>query len=183
MHALDVGIDRRIGFDHYATPDNALARAALEGRVRRNFQGFTDDVARTTIGLGASAISRVGDLYTQNEKDLPEYYDRISRAELATARGLELTAREKATGEAIHDLLCRGAADVSAALSAAAPAEVNAICAKLDALEADGLIQWLGDTVFIPGEARLLSRVVAMALDPYEIAPRRAAAPDLARAV
>lgn len=174
---------RRIGFDHYAKPGNALARAALEGRVRRNFQGFTDDLAAMTIGLGVSAISRVGDLYAQNEKDLSEYYCRIGRGALATARGLELTGRERATGDAIHDLLCRGAADVSAVLSDGSPAETNAICARLDALESDGLIEWLGDKVVIPGEARLLSRIVAMALDPYEFAPCGGGAAELARAV
>lgn len=162
---------RRIGFDHYARPGNRLARAAIEGRVRRNFQGFTEDAAAATIGIGASAISRIGDLYAQNEKRPIEYCARIAADQLATARGLQLSPWEAATARAIHDLLCRGVADISSLLAATGPHDAAAICANLDALEADGLIEWRDDRVFINEDARLLSRIVARALDPYEWVP------------
>ena len=174
---------RRVGFDHYAKPDNLLARADLEGRLRRNFQGFTDDVADTMLGFGASAIGYVGGLYAQNAKTLGDYYRRTDSQELATMRGLILSPREMAIGRTIRELLCRSQADIAALLASLAPTEANAVCARLDALEADGLISWEGDLVALAPEARPLSRVVAMALDPYEKAMAGNSLRSLARAV
>lgn len=174
---------RRIGFDHYAKPDNALAKADLDGRLRRNFQGFTEDIADTTLAFGASAISEVGGLYVQNAKNLADYYRRIDRQMLATAKGLALSPRERTIGAAIRELLCRAAVDISPVLSAVSSAEANAICTRLEALEADGVVAWDGDQLAIAPAARPLSRVVAMALDPYQTPASRAAAPSLARAV
>ena len=174
---------RRVGFDHYAKPDNALVKADLEGRLRRNFQGFTEDIADATLGFGASAISEVGGLYAQNAKGLADYYRRIDRQALATTRGLALSPRERVIGAAIRELLCRGAVDIAPVLSAASPAEAFAICARLEALEADGVITWEGDRLAIAKAARPFSRIVAMALDPYQTASPGAAAPSLARAV
>ncbi len=174
---------RRIGFDHYAKPDNPLARADIERRLRRNFQGFTDDLAETTIGVGASAIGCIDGLYAQNAKELPDYYARIGRGELATSRGLALSPRERTIAAAIRDLLCLGEADVSAALARLSPHEANAVCGRLDALETDGVIEWRGDVVTLAADARPLARVVAMALDPYEARAGAAATPTLARAI
>lgn len=175
---------RRIGFDHYAKPDNALARAEMEGRLRRNFQGFTDDVADATLGFGASAISYVGGLYAQNAKTLADYYRRIEFGDLATARGLILSPREVVIGRIIREILCRSAADISLLLSALSPAEANRVCSRLEELEADGVVTWEGDVITLSPDARMLSRVVAMALDPYEMTAK-APAPSrsLARAI
>lgn len=174
---------RRVGFDHYAKPDNPLARAESEGRLRRNFQGFTDDVADTTLSFGASAISHVGGLYAQNAKSLADYYRRVENGGLATVRGLILSPREARIGAVIRDILCRSNADIAPLLAALSPREANAICARLDALEADGVIAWDADHVILSQGAKSLARVVAMALDPYESGWTSAASPMLARAV
>ncbi|OFX04412.1 MAG: oxygen-independent coproporphyrinogen III oxidase [Alphaproteobacteria bacterium RIFCSPHIGHO2_12_FULL_63_12] len=174
---------RRVGFDHYAKPDNPLARAELEGRLRRNFQGFTDDLADTTIGFGASAIGFVGGLYAQNAKTLGDYYRCTDRGELATARGLVLSPREVTIGQTIRGLLCRSQADIASLLAALSPTEANAVCARLESLEADGVISWDGDRIALRPEARPLSRVVAMALDPYAPVIKDGAARTLARAL
>lgn len=174
---------RRIGFDHYARPHNALARAEIEGRLRRNFQGFTDDVAETTIGVGASAIGAIDGLFAQNERDIADYYDRIGRGVLATARGLVLSPCERTIGAAISDFLCRSETNLSALLARLTPLEANALCGRLDALEADGVIKWSGDSITLTAQARLLARVVAMALDPYESGPARQVGATLARAI
>lgn len=159
---------RRAGFDHYARPSSPLARAAAEGRLRRNFQGFTEDKATTTIGLGVSAISSIAGLQAQNAKDLGDYAGTVASGELATERGIEATAQEIVTGRTIEAILCRGQADIKEALAAVTPQEANAMCKRLDVLEADGVIEWRGDVVSIREEARLLARIVAAALDPYE---------------
>ena len=180
---LVAGGYRRVGFDHYAKPDNLLAKAEREGRLRRNFQGFTDDLADTTLGFGASAIGFIGGLYVQNAKTLGDYYRCIDRQELATARGLILSPREATVGRTIRELLCRSETDIAALLASLSRAEVNAVCARLEALESDGVISWDGDVVALSPAARPLSRVVAMALDPYAPAPAANSARSLARAV
>ena len=174
---------RRIGFDHYAKPDNALAVAEREGRLRRNFQGFTDDLALSTIGFGASAISSLNGLIAQNEKSLNGYYECLAAGDLPVARGLEMTSAEVVIAETIQALLCRAEANVAALLSRIALSDARAVCARLEVLEQDGLITWNGDLVRVEPEARLLSRCVAMALDPYEFSSKPASKDQLARAV
>ncbi len=162
---------RRIGFDHYARPDNALAIAAASGRLKRNFQGFADDPSPTILGVGASAISFVDGLYAQNEKNVGAYVGRIRRGESPVERGLLRTRRETVVAAAISDLLCGMSADVGGVLRAAAPAEALQLCAALDRFEADGVIAWQGDRIKVADDAFLLARAVAAALDPYAAAP------------
>jgi len=99
-----------IGFDHFAKPGDALAQVAREGRMRRNFQGFTDDRSRQLIGFGASAISEFPDLLTQNEK-ASGYYGMMVRAEgCAVRRGVARDADARRRGALIEQLLCFGRA-------------------------------------------------------------------------
>ncbi len=157
----------RIGFDHYAKPDNALAKAGFEGRLKRNFQGFTDDAATTLIGFGASAISFVDGLYAQNEKDIGAYAARARNGEAPVSRGLHRTKRETVLASAISDLLCNLKTNISLVLRGAPPADAIRICSALEGLEADGVIQWRGDTITLADGAHALARTVAMAIDPY----------------
>ncbi len=174
---------RRIGFDHYAKPDNPLARAENEGRLRRNFQGFTDDPADTTLGVGASSISFVGGLYAQNARALGDYYRQIESQELATVRGLVLSPKEARIGRTIREILCRSTADIADLLAALSPMEANAVCARLDELAGEGVISWDGAIVALATDARVLSRIVAAALDPYEAFNKDNPTRRLARAV
>lgn len=112
-----------IGFDHFALPGDPLARAAAEERVRRNFQGFTDDGADALIGLGASAISSLPDRFVQVEKNSGRYRMLAGSGLLAGARGIRRSPDDLARGHAIEALLCRGEARPGAALlERAAPA-------------------------------------------------------------
>ena len=90
-----------IGFDHYAKPHNSLAVAARENRLRRNFQGFTDEIAGTLIGFGATAISFIDGLYAQNEKDVRKYHETIGKQGLPVARGVQRTDRDEIVAAAI----------------------------------------------------------------------------------
>lgn len=76
---------RAIGFDHFAKPDDPLARAAATGKLRRNFQGFTDDQSLTLIGLGSSAVSSLPGLLMQNEKNSGRYRMLASQGRLTTS--------------------------------------------------------------------------------------------------
>lgn len=163
---VDAGY-HRIGFDHYAKPDNPLAKAAIEHRLKRNFQGFTDDAASALIGFGPSAISFVDGFYAQNEKGIVDYRQRVEHGELPIARGLQRTKRESVIAAAISELLCNMKTNISAVLRSAAPGDAIRMCSSLERLEADGIIQWNGDAISIADEAYALARVVAAAIDPY----------------
>lgn len=99
-----------VGFDHFARSGDPLAGAAREGRLHRNFQGFTDDHSRQLIGFGASAISEFPDLLTQNEK-AAGYYGMMVRADgCAARRGVARDADARRRGALIEKLLCSGRA-------------------------------------------------------------------------
>lgn len=158
----------RVGFDHYAKPHNSLSHAMRTGKLRRNFQGFTDDVAETTIGLGASAISFVKGLYAQNEKTVKDYVAVLAEGRLPVMKGVIRTPRDEIAARTIERALCSAETDLTHLFAALSPAEQDRIDAALDRLEADGVIRRAGLLVKIRQDAWALSRVVAAALDPRE---------------
>lgn len=149
-----------IGFDHFALPGDALAQAALAGRLRRNFQGFTEDPAEILIGLGASAISAFPGWLLQNEKNTGRYHLAVGAGQLATVRGLRRTAEDRLRGTAIEALLTTGAAEL-------ADVVVPATAEKLAPFVAAGLIEWYGGRLQMMPGALPYARVIAMALDAY----------------
>ena len=116
---------RRIGIDHFALPGDGLEVAARAGRLRRNFQGYTDDGCPTLIGLGASSISRFPQGYVQNAPATAAWQQRIAAGGLAGARGHALDAEDRLRARAIEMLLCDFRLDFAAlgpGADAAAPA-------------------------------------------------------------
>lgn len=97
-----------IGFNHFARPGDALAIAAAEGRLQRNFQGYTDDPADVLIGLGASAISDFPELLVQGEKAAGRYRARVATGGLAGGRGVPRTAEDRLRGTVIEALPADG---------------------------------------------------------------------------
>ncbi|MGZ9721027.1 oxygen-independent coproporphyrinogen III oxidase [Rhizobium miluonense] len=95
-----------IGIDHFALPTDSLAMAAREGRLTRNFQGYTDDPCETLIGLGPSSISRFREGYAQNTPSTGEYSRLIEAGSLAIARGLSLSGDDRLRGWVIERLMC-----------------------------------------------------------------------------
>ncbi|MBL44107.1 MAG: oxygen-independent coproporphyrinogen III oxidase [Sphingomonadaceae bacterium] len=106
-----------IGFDHFAKPGgDPLAKAAFEGRLKRNFQGFTDDQSEVLIGLGASSISSFPQLLAQNEKNSGRYRMLSSQGLLSAGRGVTRSADDRYRGAVIEQLLCQGRARLGACL-------------------------------------------------------------------
>ncbi|MBW4709343.1 oxygen-independent coproporphyrinogen III oxidase [Roseobacter sp. YSTF-M11] len=97
---------RQIGIDHFATPEDRLAIAAETGRLRRNFQGYTDDPAEVLIGLGASAISRFPQGYTQNAPATSAYAKAIGEGRFATARGHVFAGQDILRARIIEAIMC-----------------------------------------------------------------------------
>lgn len=103
---------RPIGIDHFAKPDDGLAKAADTGHLRRNFQGYTDDPCDTLIGFGASAISRFPQGYVQNAAATAAYTERINLASLAGHRGHVLSPSDHVIACIVENLMCRGCVDL-----------------------------------------------------------------------
>jgi oxygen-independent coproporphyrinogen-3 oxidase len=103
-----------IGMDHFARPDDELARARHEGRLRRNFQGYSVIPGDDVLGLGISAIGDVRGAYVQNEKKLSTYEEAVSAGVLPVARGIARTADDDVRRKVIHELMCNFRVDIGA---------------------------------------------------------------------
>ncbi len=97
-----------IGMDHFALPDDDLARAMRDGSLHRNFQGYSTHGDCDLIGLGVSAIGAVGNSYSQNRKDLSGYYAALDQGRLPVDRGIALSVDDVLRREVIQRLMCKG---------------------------------------------------------------------------
>ena len=97
-----------VGMDHFALPDDALAVAKRQGRLHRNFQGYSTQPDCDLIALGVSAIGRIGATYSQNAKTLEEYYDTLDQGRLPIVRGLAVTRDDLLRRSVIMALMCQG---------------------------------------------------------------------------
>ncbi|WP_176594604.1 oxygen-independent coproporphyrinogen III oxidase [Sphingobium sp. EM0848] len=153
-----------IGFDHFALPHDGLARATREGRLRRNFQGFTDDPADILLGLGASAISQFPDLIVQNEKQAGPWRERVDAGQLSATRGTIRTPEDRRRGRIIDALLCRGEAHVGTAHP----------MPDLSRFEQLGLIRLSEGRIILTRDALPYARSIAACFDAHlQIAERR----------
>lgn len=162
---------RAFGIDHFARPHDPLAKAAADGRLRRNFQGYTDDDAPVLLGFGASAISSFPDLLVQNEKNSGRYRMRVSAGGLPVARGIRRTAEDKARAAIIEDILCRGQSQVDAHgqhyLNDASAFEGG--LSALAPFERLGLVKRAGAEVQLEDHAWPYARLIAQCFDAYRI--------------
>jgi len=158
-----------IGLDHFARPDDSLARAAKDGTLRRNFQGYTADQANTMLGLGATSIGRTRDCYVQNRVETGAWARAVEAGELPLARILPLTAEDRLRGEVIERLMCQGEVDLCAvAARHTTPASVfDDARPALDEFEKAGLIARRGNYIVATPDGRRVIRVVASAFDAY----------------
>ena len=159
-----------IGMDHFARPDDALAIAQREGRLQRNFQGYSTHADCDLLAFGVSAISRVGDVYAQNEKDLDAYYARIDANELPVLRGLSLTPDDHVRRALIGELMCGFELDMRAFGATHGLDFKRTFADELEALapleEAD-LVKVGDERILITPQGRLLVRRIAMVFDAH----------------
>lgn len=164
-----------IGLDHFARADDPLAGAAREGRLHRNFQGYTDDEADALIGLGTSAIGRLPQGFVQNAPDFGAYYRAVDSGRLATVRGYALSPEDKLRGDAIAQLMCQGAVNLAelAHTHGADPSFFDSDLAKLDELVARGMVERDRRAVRVTEDGRPFLRLAAAAFDGHDMAPSR----------
>jgi oxygen-independent coproporphyrinogen-3 oxidase len=166
-----------IGMDHFAKPDDDLAVAQRQGRLHRNFQGYSTHADTDLVACGVSAIGAVGATYSQNVKTLDAYYDALDRNELPVARGARLSMDDALRRTVIQKLMCQFELSV-AAIELAFPIVFDAYFARemaaLAELERDGLVELAPDWISVTLKGRLLIRNVCMVFDRY-LATRGAA--------
>jgi oxygen-independent coproporphyrinogen III oxidase len=162
----------RVGIDHFAYPDDAMARAQREGNLRRNFQGYTTDTSDTLIGFGPSAISAFAEGYAQNHPRLDSWRQAVESGEVPVARGCALDDEDRLRRAVIERLMCDLEVDLdrlcrSYATRGDATAHFAAELARLERLAEDGLVRIEGAVLRVPEAARAFVRVVASAFDEY----------------
>ncbi|WP_345854966.1 oxygen-independent coproporphyrinogen III oxidase [Shewanella algae] len=102
-----------IGMDHFAKPDDELAKLQREGRLHRNFQGYTTQEECDLLGLGVSSISQIGDCYAQNQKDIRPYYEAIDKQGHALWKGCKLNRDDEIRRAVIKQLICHFELDMA----------------------------------------------------------------------
>ena len=161
---------RYIGMDHFALPDDELAMAQEDGTLQRNFQGYTTHGHCDLIGLGVSAISQVGDLYSQNSSDLANYQQSLANGQLATQRGLHCNADDRIRRAVIQALICQfqlDFGDIEQRFAIDFRSYFSAIWPQLQQLDRDGLIELGERGIEVRPAGRLLVRSVCMLFDHY----------------
>ncbi|WP_049732184.1 oxygen-independent coproporphyrinogen III oxidase [Rhizobium ecuadorense] len=159
----------RIGLDHFALPEDQLAVAAREGKMRRNFQGYTTDDCDSLIGLGASAIGRLPTGYMQNHVPLGLYAERVASGVLPTAKGYLLTEEDKLRGRIIERLMCDFEVDLGR-LSRELGFDTGFLVERnerLGELVTDGVVTIRDNRIVVSQDARFMVRAVAAAFDAY----------------
>lgn len=161
---------RYIGMDHFALPDDELAIAQEELTLHRNFQGYTTHGHCDLIGLGVSAISQVGDLYSQNSSDLNDYQRLLDSDQPATRRGLICSEDDRIRRAVIQQLICHFTLNFSELEKAFAISFRDYFAdawPQLLCMADDGLIALSDSAIEVRPAGRLLVRSVCMVFDAY----------------
>ena len=164
-----------IGIDHYALPRDPLARAAEEGRLHRNFQGYTTDSSSTLIGFGASAISALPQGYTQNTVTVADYRQRLAKGTSPVIRGIALNDEDRMRRAAIERLMCDLTVDMNQLDGFYGRAgQLQGAFAGLKDLAQQGIVTVHGSRVTVAPEWRAATRLVSACFDQYlDKAPKR----------
>jgi oxygen-independent coproporphyrinogen-3 oxidase len=151
-----------IGMDHFSLPDDDLYKAYINGRLHRNFMGYTTQNSGLLLGLGVSSISDAGDAFAQNHKTIHDYYATINAGQLATYRGYELNEEDIAFRQYILDITCKG---VTMFESKDLELLRLYVFPELESLAADELIVWNAGGLKLTVKGRHFIRNVCAAFD------------------
>jgi oxygen-independent coproporphyrinogen-3 oxidase len=164
-----------VGMDHFALPDDALAVAKRQGRLHRNFQGYSTQPDCDLIGLGISAIGRMGGTYSQNAKTMEEYVDMLDHGQLPIVKGLALSRDDLIRRSWIMAIMCQGHVQYDAFNEAwliDAKKYFAAEIEQLNSLQAQGLVELTDGGLQVTPMGWFFVRGVAMVFDKYLQADR-----------
>jgi oxygen-independent coproporphyrinogen-3 oxidase len=156
--------------DHFARPDDELARAQREGSLYRNFQGYSTHAECDLIGLGVTSIGMVGNSYAQNFREMDEYTQSIDAGHLPVFRGIALSQDDLIRRTVITELICHFALDFQKVENQFDLKFSDYFASELEdfsAMVADGLIEMHGNGITVLPAGRLLIRNVCMVFDRY----------------
>ena len=159
-----------IGMDHFARPDDELAIAQRQGRLQRNFQGYSTCPESDLIGLGISAIGRIGPTYYQNQKRLDDYYATLDDGRLPVVRGLELSADDLVRRAVIQALACHFRVSIESIEDAYLINFRECFAAEMKDLrrmQEEGLVDLTAEWISVTPRGRLLVRIICMVFDRY----------------
>jgi oxygen-independent coproporphyrinogen-3 oxidase len=174
-----------IGIDHFALPDDELVVAQANGRLSRNFMGYTVKRAPHMLAFGVSGISEVAGVYAQNVKKLSEYYAAIEAGRLPVERGILLDDDDRTRGWLIREILCNFAVDgAEFERERGVPFERHFAdeLARLQPMVDEGYVTWDHRWLRVIGDGRYLARNVAMVFDGH-LSRRGAASGRFSRTV
>ena len=168
VHLLDERGYVFIGMDHFAKPEDELAIALREGRLQRNFQGYSTYADCDLVAIGVSSIGKIGDTYSQNERDLEQYYAALDNNRLPIMRGFQLSDDDVMRRQIIQDLMCRFALELSDYRADFAEYFAEEM-PDLQRIAELGLIEWQPETgsLNVTPKGRFLIRNIAMIFDYY----------------
>ncbi len=175
-----------IGMDHFALPHDDLAQALERGSLQRNFMGYTTHAQTDLIGLGISAISQIGDTYSQNPRDLTGWQGAVENGRLPVFRGMRMSGDDQLRADVIQQLMCQGEvliAPLERRHAIAFRSYFADALARLAPLVADGLVNVRHDRIRVSGHGRLLLRNIAMCFDRYLDQPVAILPPSFSRAI
>ncbi|MDG1738133.1 MAG: oxygen-independent coproporphyrinogen III oxidase [Paracoccaceae bacterium] len=160
-----------IGIDHFALKGDGLETAQTAGKLRRNFQGYTDDQANVLIGVGASSISRFPQGFAQNDASTSKHTGAIRNGQFSTTRGHSFSKDDRLRGRIIEALMCDFKVSASEIVR-----DFDITSTKLRAYfddvnrAFDGLLKVSDEMLFIPEAVRPLTRIIARHFDAYDMA-------------
>ncbi len=175
-----------IGMDHFALPDDPLARAQRSGTLHRNFMGYTTHDDCELIGLGVSAISHVGECFVQNQRQLGDWERVIDSGRVPVMRGLQLNDDDRLRADVIGQIMCHGEIVIREIERRHGIDFQNYFAedlARMQPLVDDGLVGLDVSRVSATGHGRLLLRNIAMCFDRYLVQPASVATPHFSRAI
>jgi oxygen-independent coproporphyrinogen-3 oxidase len=175
---LQAGGYVHIGLDHYVLPTDDLALAQKQGRLQRNFQGYSVQMASDLVGVGVSSISQVGDYYVQNARDLDSYYGILEKNELPITRGYQVNNEDKLRRHVIMELICNlylDTSDCEMLYNINFWEHFSAEADLLRVMVADGLLELEAGSMRVTELGRPFLRNICMVFDQY-LAPAPSAA-------
>ncbi len=162
---------RHIGMDHFALPDDELARSAAAGTLNRNFMGYTTKRDTEVVALGTSGISDINGAYAQNHRRLASYYQEVDEGRLPIERGYVLDRDDRLRRYVITELMCNGVVDLAAAGSRFEVSGPELFAAEIENLSGpgglveEGMVTIEGSTVRASELGRLFIRRLARVFD------------------
>jgi len=175
-----------IGMDHFVLPEDELAMAQAEGRLQRNFQGYSLQLADDLLGLGASSISQLGDFYLQNERQLDSYYSRLDKGEAPLVKGCRMNQDDRLRKHIIMSLICELQLDITEC-NQQFGVDFNRLFAQqlldMQPMECDGIVEIHPQHIVVTDTGRPFLRNICMLFDAYLSTPATALQPSFSKTV